>query len=93
MNIVSGSSSSAATSSNLFRGNSLASKSFDQFMKVCLFVNLSVYSVCCLLTSNSFLQIVALPYLHETISSVIDTVYNDKKTCELNIDNLKQASK
>ncbi len=39
------------------------------------------------------LQIVAFPYLHETISSVIDTVYNEKKVCELDIEALKQASK
>lgn len=54
----------------LFRANSLASKSFDQFMKI-----------------------VGLPYLHETIYHVIDTVYNEKKACELDIDTLKQASK
>ncbi len=54
----------------LFRGNSLASKSFDQFMKV-----------------------VALPYLHETLSSSIEAVFSDHKLCELDVEQLKQASR
>ena len=38
-------------------------------------------------------QIVALPYLYETISGIIDTIYNDKRTVELDVEVLKQASK
>uniref|UniRef100_A0A1X7U651 Ras GTPase-activating protein n=2 Tax=Amphimedon queenslandica TaxID=400682 RepID=A0A1X7U651_AMPQE len=53
----------------LFRGNSLASKCLDQFMKV-----------------------VALPYLHETLKPVIDTIFNDKKLVELDPDQLKTRS-
>jgi RAS protein activator-like 1 len=54
----------------LFRGNSLASKSFDQFMKI-----------------------VALPYLHATIAPVIDAIYNEKKLCELDTEQLRQSNK
>lgn len=56
--------------STLFRGNSLASKSVDQFMKI-----------------------VALPYLHSTISPVIDAIYTEKKLCELDCDQLRPNNK
>ena len=39
------------------------------------------------------LQIVALPYLHQTISTIIDSIYSEKKTVELDVEALKQASK
>ncbi|XP_035690611.1 rasGAP-activating-like protein 1 [Branchiostoma floridae] len=44
----------------LFRGNSLATKSMDQFLKV-----------------------VGMPYLHEVLRPVVDQIFEDKKTVEL----------
>lgn len=38
-------------------------------------------------------QIVALPYLHNTISPVIDAIYTDKKLCELDCDQLRPNNK
>ena len=38
-------------------------------------------------------QVVALPFLHEILSDSIDTVYNDHKICELDIEQLKQSTK
>ena len=38
-------------------------------------------------------QIVALPYLHETLSPCIDAVYSDHKICELDPEQLKQSNK
>ncbi|XP_041377261.1 rasGAP-activating-like protein 1 [Gigantopelta aegis] len=49
-----------ADPNTLFRGNSLATKSMDQFMKI-----------------------VGMPYLHETLSTVIDRIFSEKKNVEL----------
>lgn len=38
-------------------------------------------------------QIVALPYLHNTISPVIDAIYTEKKLCELDCDQLRPNNK
>ena len=38
-------------------------------------------------------QIVALPYLHETIATIVDSIYSEKKTVELDVEALKLASK
>lgn len=89
---------SAATPRTLFRGNSLASKSFDQFMKVspptCKTDLLHGCNELFLNPSFSLPpQVVALPFLHEILSGAIDTVYNDHKVCELDIEQLKQGSK
>ena len=90
---------SIATPRTLFRGNSLASKSFDQFMKVQLIKYLASVHVytCVEITLDAIIpmpaQVVALPFLHEILSESIDTVYNDHKICELDIEQLKQGAK
>ncbi len=39
------------------------------------------------------MKVVALPYLHDVLCSSLDVVFGEHKLCELDVEQLKQASR
>ena len=62
---------------------------------LCIHPQLLVYDMFCVfcVPHLSSSQIVALPYLHETLSAPIDLICTEHKVVELDVEQVKQQSK